>query len=336
MRAVPGQHQAPAAPRGGDQRMEGIDRGALDADVVRADGVGQHRPDPRRPHDLGLVVAGHEHDLEAMPGPLHVHPGHRPARVAVLDRMVGKPARAFRPRARDDVDDEPGLVQAEVERRGADSVADQRPRAVAADDVARGQLARCAGRHFPDGDRSVVARVADGERLVPETDLDVREARDALAEHRVELRLVEVPVARPAVRPRSVGAAAHHEGLARRVDEVHPLRGRARDAFDRLGEPRGLEDAHDLAVEVNGPRQGMDVRVALQHQHAKPVPAEEVGEQRADRAEADDDDIEVRLSHPAARPCARPDPPSRLHDSRNPAANAPGARSRRGCPRRTG
>ena len=125
VRAVPGQHQPAAAPRCGEQRMEGVDRGALDADVVRADRVGQHRPDPLGPHDPGFVVARHEHDLPAMPGALHVYPGHRPARVAVLDRIVGKPPRAFRPRPCDDVHDEPGLVQAEVDHRRADRVPDQ-------------------------------------------------------------------------------------------------------------------------------------------------------------------------------------------------------------------
>ena len=126
---------------------------------------------------------------------------------------------------------------------------------------------------------------------------------------------MEVPVVRPAVRPGADAAAADHEGLARRVDEVHPLRRGARHAADRLGEPRGLEYAHDLAVEVHRPRQGMDVRIAFHHQHPEPVPAEEVGEQCADRAEADHRDVEVGLSHPAARPSARPAPPSRLRAS---------------------
>ena len=312
MRAVSGEQQPPAAPGRGDQRVKRVDCRALDADIVRADAMGgKHRPDPVRTHDLLLVVARHEHDLEAMPKLLHVHPGHRPARVAVLDRVVGKPSRRFRARAREDVDDEPGLMQAEVQHRPADCVAHERTGAVAADDVARGQLIRSAGPHAPDADRHVIARIAKGLRLVPEADLDVREPRGPRSKRRVELRLVEVPVVRPSVRPGAVGPAAHHEGLARRVDEVHSARRRARDILDRPGEAGRLEHAHDLAVEVHRSRQGMDAGIAFQHQHPEPVPAEKVGEERADRAEADYDDIELRLSHPAACPSGRRGPPSR-------------------------
>ena len=117
------------------------------------------------------------------------------------------------------------------------------------------------------------------------------------------------------MRPGAVGAATHHEGPAFRVDEVHPLRRSPRDVRDRPGQAGGLKDAHDLAVEVHGPRQGMDFGIALQHQHAKPVPAEKVGQQRTDRAETDYDDVEVGLNHPAACPSASQDPPSTLHES---------------------
>ena len=316
--------------------MERIDRGALDPGVLRTDRVGEKRPEPPGPDDLRFVVPRHEHDLEAMPVALHVHPGHRPARVAVLDRVVGEPPRPCRSRVRDDIHHEPGLVQAEVPHRRADGFPDQRTRAVAADDVARGQRSRCARRLVTDIDRRVLPPVADGERLVPEADLDVREARDALAQHRVELRLVEVPIARPVVRPGAVGAAANHEGLARRVDEVHPPGGCARDPLDGSGEPRGLEHAHDLTVEMHRAGQGMDIRIAFEDQHAKCVPAEEVRKQRADRPEADDGDVEVRLSHPAAKPSARRAPPSRLRASRIRVASARAAPSRRGGPRRSG
>ena len=309
--AVSGEHRSTATPRDRDQRVERVDGGTFDANVLRADGVGEHRPDSRRLHDLRFVVARHEHDLPPMPEPLHVHPGHRPARVAVLDRVVGEAPRPFRFRARGDIDDEPGLMEAEIQHRGADRVAHHRPCSVAADDVARRELARSAGREVPDGDRHVVTCVENPRRLVPEPDIDVRQARDPLAERRVELRLMEVPVGRPVVLPGAVGAAAHHEGPALGVDEVHALRRCPRDPLNRFGEPGGLEDPHDLAVEVDGPRQGMDSCVAFQHEHVKPVPAEEIGEQRADRAEADDDDVEVRVRHAASHPSVVRDPPTR-------------------------
>ena len=203
-------------------------------------------------------------------------------------------------------------MQAEVPHRRADCVAHERTGAVAADDVARGQRIRSAGHHVPDVDGRMIARISDGPRLVPETDLHVREPRYPRSKCRVELRLVEVPVVRPAVPTGAVGPTAHHEGLARRVDEVHSARCRARDLLDRPGQAGRLEDAHDLAVEVHRPRQGVDAGIALQHQHPKPVPAEKVGQQRADRAEADYDDVELRFSHPAARPSGRRGPPSRL------------------------
>ena len=74
---------------------------------------------------------------------------------------------------------------------------------------------------------------------------------------------MEVPVAGPAVRTRSVDAATDHQRAAFAGDEVHAPRRGPHDGGDLVGEPGALEDAHDLAVEMHGTRQRMDLALAV-------------------------------------------------------------------------
>ena len=70
----------------------------------------------------------------------------------------------------------------------------------------------------------MATRVVNRQRLVLEANIDIRKARGSLSQRRVELRLMEIPVARPVMLPGAVGTATYHEGLTGGVDEVHPLR----------------------------------------------------------------------------------------------------------------
>ena len=125
-------------------------------------------------------------------------------------------------------------------------------------------------------------------------DAHVGEALQALAQDCFEDRLMEVPVAGPAVRARPVDAAPDHQGAAFGVDEVHALRRGPRDGGDLLGQPGRLEDAHDLAVEMHGARQRMDLAVALVDVDRESGLAQQVRQQRADRAAADDGDVSTQ------------------------------------------
>ena len=148
-------------------------------------------------------------------------------------------------------------MQAEIEVLAADGLAHQRAGAVAADDVTR-------------------VEVVDRGDLVAEMDAHVGEALQALAQHAFEDRLMEVPVAGPAVRARPVDAAADHQGAALAVDEVHAPRRGAHHGGDLLGEPGALEDAHDLAVEMHGARQRMDLALAVVDVDREPGLAQQV------------------------------------------------------------
>ena len=109
-------------------------------------------------------------------------------------------------------------MQAEVGLPAADGAAHQRARAVASDDVAGVELA-----HVGD--------------LATKMDRHIREALDAGAQDLFEIRLVKIPVARPAMRPGSVDAAPNHQGLAAGIDEMHALRRGPRRRGDLLRQP---------------------------------------------------------------------------------------------------
>jgi len=103
-----------------------------------------------------------------------------------------------------EIDHQPRLVQAEVGRRAADRLAHQRARAVAADDEAG-------------------VEVVDRGDGLAEPQPDVGEALQPVAQDFLQQRLVEVPVAGPAVRAGPLDAAPHHQGAAGGVDEGHAL-----------------------------------------------------------------------------------------------------------------
>ena len=178
-----------------DQRVEGVDRRALDLCLRRA---AIQRDTSAQMRSGCTISAGSSPGISMISQrrrrAADLAVGHRPRRVAVLHRVVGQAGHVF---VQQHVEHQPGLVQAEVVHRCGQQLADQRARAVAADDVAGVELA-----HVGD--------------LATEMDRHVREARDAGAQDLFELRLVKIPVARPAVRPGAVDAGAEPSRFGRR------------------------------------------------------------------------------------------------------------------------
>ena len=87
---------------------------------------------------------------------------------------------------------------------------------------------------------------------------------------------------------------------------MHALRRCTRDLRNRVGEARGLEGSHDLAVEMNSARQLVDVEFAIDQQDVEPGHPEQVGKIGADRPGSDDGDVEIlATAHLARRPCVR-------------------------------
>ncbi len=83
------QQQAALAPAFLHHRMEGVDGGAFQPRVVRAEPARHHRPE-----DVGVgqpcrIVARHQHDLPAPAIAADVHDGHRSRRIAELDSIIG-------------------------------------------------------------------------------------------------------------------------------------------------------------------------------------------------------------------------------------------------------
>ena len=285
------QQQAPAAPLPGDRRVEGVDRRALNHGILGRDPLRQQRPEILRPDCPVGILARHQHDLPATTTPADMDDGHRLRRVAQLHGVVRQGLRTRRGRVHEQVEHQPGLVQAEILVVDAHVAAHQRARAVAADDVA-GLVRDAAHAHRRAGRQAhIVGVLVEAHDLVAKRDGDVGQRGGAVAQRRIEPRLMEVPVVDPALRPDAFRAAPLHQRLAGSVDEAHALGRRPRDAKDGFGQPDCLEDAHHLAVEMHRARQGMDLGIALQHQHRAAGTTQQIGQQGAGRAEADDGDI---------------------------------------------
>jgi hypothetical protein len=60
-----------------------------------------------------------------------------------------------------------------------------------------------------------------------------------------------------------------------------------------IGDAEELQQAHDLVVEVDGPRQRVDLAEALEHHDLVSGAAEQGGQSLADRAIADDRHVDV-------------------------------------------
>src|SRR4029079_1482205 len=96
-----------------------------------------------------------------------------------------------------------------------------------------------------------------------------REPPQTLTQYAFEVGLVHIVVAGPIVWADAVKASPDKQRLSRRRDEMHTLRRRTRNLCNRVGEACGLEGPHDLAVEVNGARQLIDVEFAIDQQDAE-------------------------------------------------------------------
>ena len=132
-------------------------------------------------------------------------------------------------------------------------------------------------------EREHVAAVAQG---------DVRPAGETSDQNVLEVGLVEAVAEIPAhrrqrLRPRpvqqhaAVGIQKQHAGTENDVRQ------------DRVGKADGLEHAHAFVVEMHRAREMISPRLALQHQRPYAAQAEQVRECRADRAAADDHDVEM-------------------------------------------
>jgi hypothetical protein len=197
--------------------------------------------------------------------------------------------------AQQGVDDQPVTPRGERGHRRAEGGAREAAAAVAADQPggaqAQGFAVGPAG-----GEDDVIGAGVDVDDVEAELEPDLRVTTQAVAEDLLEGRLVEE--ARAAV---TVGAVAladpvDQELLAAFVDDL----GLAEFAGVRpqLGEQPGrLEIAQGLLVDVGGPRDRVDRRLALADDDPQAETSEQVGQDGPGRAAAEDRDVERRCGH---------------------------------------
>ncbi|MNK92508.1 hypothetical protein D3C87_1126350 [compost metagenome] len=264
--------------------MEGVDRCTLQRRLIAAHPGRHHLPETVRLDERLAVVAGQHHDLPAPARTHHVAVGHGPARIAVLHRVIGQVHRL----RQHDVEHQPGLVQAEVDHGACDVLADRGAGAVATDDEPGLRRLHLAAVHRAKAQRGDIGVLPDIDELMPQLDFDLREARDAVAQHGFQLGLVKVVVVGAPVRAERGRAAADEHRLARAVDEVHALRAGPGDRQHLLAKTSRLKGAQHLAVEVDRTRQRKHAGLFLQHQHRPACGAQQVGQHRAGRPQAHD------------------------------------------------
>ena len=166
------QQQPTPAPALLHHRMERIDGCSLDFCILGAEPARDHGPEDFRIREPRRVVAGHQHDLPASPSAVDVDQRHGPRRIAELQRIERQRLGARALRIGQHVDNQPRLMQAEIDLSAADGPAHQRARTVTADDKA-------------------CVQIVDGSDFLAEMDAYIGEAREALAQDSFEDRLVE-------------------------------------------------------------------------------------------------------------------------------------------------
>ncbi len=121
----------------------------------------------------------------------------------------------------------------------------------------------------------------------------MREARQAGLQRGLEFGLIEKIVVRPAeaLRQSRCPEIADHAAIRADVDVALCL---AHQRAHRFAQSRRLEEPHHLVVDVNRARQRIGRGFALDHQRGEARVTEQVGGERADRAAADDRDLDVR------------------------------------------
>ena len=140
----------------------------------------------------------------------------------------------------------------------------------------------------------VTAIVHEGLQLDAEPQLDARVLRELLAQHPLQLRLVEGDERGMAVD--DAGAVDAGEAAEQRRVVLHLRDGDGRELA--VAHADHLQDAQRLVVQRDRARLLEDRGRLVDGQHAHAVAAEQVGQRGADRAEADQQHVGVQRLAP--------------------------------------
>ena len=193
------------------------------------------------------------------------------------------------------VDDDPAVLVGAPLEPDVQAPAGRAGPAVGGDHVGGAGLPDFAVRaRTPDGQVDAVGVLVEPGALVPEQYLDVRVAGDPGPQRPLQRGLVDELLGGVAVAPRLRGE--RQERAASGVDEADGPVGE-HVGGEPIGQADPLPDPHDLLVGGDGAGAGVDVRVALDDQHAQPQLPEQVGRGHPDRPVADHSDVMGGLVH---------------------------------------
>ena len=265
-------------------RVEGVDRRPLDRGLGRRQPALQALPEVLRRPYLCVRQVGDE-NLPAPPraGPPNV--GHRGPWVAVLDGVI---AQVGPFPAQQQIHHQPAFVESQVLGSAGDVLPDQRPCAIAPDDVPCRQRLMAVSVAAADRDQFPILR--DRRHLGVQSNVDVRHGAEAIAQDRLQVRLVEAVARIPALRTDLLWPRPVEQEPAGGIDEPH-ARIDSRHRGHPVRDTERLKDAHHLAVEVDGTRQAQDLPLPFQHRDPQPAQPRQAGKHGAGRAETDDGDV---------------------------------------------
>ena len=245
--------------------------------------------------EAGFVVAGQQHELEALALVADPEQAPRPFRIADLRVVVLELQRC----ERRDVIHRPFLLETQIGDTAAELLAHEAVGAVGADNIARAHLT--AGRGFRPSavrvlleaggrDLDCLAGLRHLLHLVAHVDLDAGQEADPRGQRVLDVGLVGEVVRRPPGDLVPVPVEAHEQFVPAVAELVG---GRTvRIGLEILGRPDGLDDAHRLVVQVAGAGSPVELGPALEDHDAIAALTQHGGEQLAHRPVADDRDID--------------------------------------------
>ena len=234
-----------------------------------------------------LILIRQHRDFPSAPIPGAAHVGRRPLFTAVLNAPV---AEIWTWPSQQRIDDQPALMEAEVLHRRIHHAAHQRASTVTTDHVPRLASQQAAGCQIFVADRHFIAFLLDRKRFGPQLDGHRWPARDPLAQHSFEVRLMEAVARVPTLAADVLGTRPIEQQPPGIVDELHAGRD-MHEGLHGLREVNRLQQPHDLVVKMYCTRQVIDFRCALEHKGADTLQPEKVRKHRPHGAVADDHNV---------------------------------------------
>ncbi len=287
VRGVAHDKDASPLPGAGDECMESVDYRAFHLVILGFRPVTDHFLEFCRRDHFFRVVAGHQHEFPSIARRGRGNEGSGPFGVA---QVLGEVVVFDRP-LHDDIDDGPGLVQAEVFEFGFHPFADKTPAAIAAQNERRPDRRGPAGFAVDKTDLGILGSRFNRLDVHSETKFDgIGVTLEAPPDFRLQGGLMEKGQQGIAERLLFLTEIETAHATSAGPNEIHAVK-REDVVFVGLAEAGGLEDAHDLVVHAHCPGERVDFRIAFKNEGLDTAGSEQIGHDAADGAATDDDDV---------------------------------------------